>query len=283
MIPNPLARHRRLGAALLQLRESRGYTHAKLAALCGLSTSPISRIENPFADLSRRPDPEIVRQILDALDIPADSDEYQELTQLAAVAAGRGWWTGQAYAQMGKGQRDAAIVELGAEIREYAGILLPGLVQTADAARHRIVGPNVDPIVAGRMERQRRIADSTYHLVVEPQAVHRWSVPDRIALDQLHHLLKLAERPNFSIRILRQDAQLGEGVTLRGPFSHFSYGDTDPPIVGIDEVAHVRLITDRQEVEEYAQLHKRLYDAAMSDADTVALIREVADSLADRI
>ena len=283
MIPNPLARQRRLGAELLRLRQERGYSHSRLATLAGVSTSVISRIENPFSDLGRRPDLNLIRQILDALEVAPDSAEYTDIQQHAAVAAAGGWWTRPAYLRMGVGQRDTAIVEAGAShIDEYAGVLLPGLVQTAEFARLRTAGiPHPDAVAGGRVERQRRAADAAYRLVLEEQAVRRWPVPRAVMLEQLLHLLKLMERPKVSIQILPVDADLGDGITPRGAFAHFTYPDpADPEIVIVDQVKEVRLITEVTEVAEYAQLHKRLRDAAMSERGTAALVRSVADSLA---
>ena len=285
MIPNPLARQRRLGAELVRLRQERGLSHARLATLAGVSTSVISRIENPFADLSRRPDLGLIRQLLDALGVAPDSDEYAAIQQHAAVAAAGGWWTRPRYTRMGTGQRDTAIVEVGASrIDEYAGLLLPGLVQTAEFARLRSADiPHPDAVAAGRVERQRQVADAAHRLVIEEPAIRRWPVPAMVMLDQLHHLLKLMERPNLSIRVLPVDANLGDGIAPRAPYAHLTYPDSaDPPIVVVDQVKEVRLVTEVTEVAEYARLHTRLRDAALSDADSAALIRSLAESLAAR-
>lgn len=283
MIPNPLARHRRLGERVRALREARGQNHAALAADSGVSSAVVSRVENPFGDLKRRPSARLVRKLLDALEVTGD--EYDTLLNHAGVAAAGGWWDAKDYEEMGAGQLAAAVVEIGASvIDEYAGTLLPGLVQTEEAARCRSVGPHVDAVVAGRMERQRQIGEARYRLILEEQAVRRWPVPGAVMLDQLHHLLKLAERPSVSIRILPVDADLGEGIAPRAPFAHMTYPDSlDPAIVVMDQVTQVRLVTDPGEVAGYAQLHERLRGAAMSDADSAALIRKAADSLASRM
>lgn len=282
MVPNPLARHRRLGERVRQLREARDLTHGQLGKLSGVSSAVVSRVEHPFGNLKRRPNARMVRQLLDALKVT--DDEYDLLLNHAGVAGAGGWWDAHEYDEMGAGQLAAAVVEIGASvIDEYAGTLLPGLVQTEEAARCRSVGPHVDAVVAGRMERQRQIRDARYRLILEEQAVRRWEVPDAVMLHQLHHLLKLSAPPRVSIRILPVDAVLGEGIAPRAPFAHMTYPDNlDPTIVAMDQVTQVRLVTDPVEVTGYAQMHKRLRSAAMSDADSAALIRKVADSLASR-
>jgi transcriptional regulator with XRE-family HTH domain len=292
---NPLAAQRRLGTALLNLRLDRGWSHAKLAREADVSASVISRIENPFSDITRRPAVPAVRLLLAALGVPEGSAEYRTIEQHAEHAAGRGWWDWPRYARMGAGQEQYAIVEAGtAAIDEYGGLFLPGLVQTAAYARHRaMVAPeaapeaaklDLDAIVAGRMERQRILDGATYRLIVEEPAIRRRSVPPAVMLAQLEHLLALAERPTVSVRIVPVDADLGEGPVPRAPFGHMTYPDRDDPqIVIVDNVNRALLVTDDDEVKGYAQLHQRLRDAALSDADSAAIIRKVADALATAI
>lgn len=285
MTANPLAQRRRLGAALFQLRTGAGLSHAQLAAKSGISGTVISRLENPLSDLARRPNPRSVRKVLDALGLPRDSAEFRVVERHAEIAADDGWWDARAYQRMG-GQRDWAMVEAGAaEIRDYAGMLLPGLVQTAEYARHRteVDVPEWRDIVAGRLERQRRLLESgaTYRLVLEEQAVRRWPVPADVMREQLLHLLDLAEHPNISVRIVPVDAVLGNGIAPRAPYALVTYPDPeDLPAVIVDNVTQGLFVTDEDQVAGYARLHQRLCDGGLSDADSLSLIRTVADSLA---
>lgn len=282
--PNPLARARRLGAALLELRN--GYTHAELSKRSGVSASVISRLENPFSDIGRTPNLRLVRKLLDALEVERGSDRWNELEGYAEDVAG-GWWDEPQYADMGPGQRDAAILEYGAkEIRQYSGLLLPGLVQTAAYARERVLtASNVDAIVAGRLARQHVIESAkTYELVFEVQAVRRYPVPPAVMVEQLHHLLDLGRRENVSVRVARMEGQIDDGATPRGPFAHITYSDPDDPcIVAVDNVSGDMLVTDAAQVAGYAQLHKRLCTTALSDAASAAIITEVAERLAAKI
>jgi transcriptional regulator with XRE-family HTH domain len=280
VIPNPLARRRRLAAELRRLREQSGYSHAQLAALARVSTAVISRLETPLSDMSRRPNTQLVTQLLDALGV---GPEWEILQRHAGVAAGGGWWDAPQYARMGEGQRDYATVEAGAaEILEYAGLLLPGLVQTADLVRHWArfdADTDVEAVVAGRMERQRRAADVPYRLVLEEQAIRRGhGLPAQVMRGQLDHLLELAKQPNISLRVLPVGAQMA-GPAPRGTYAVMTYPDSeDPPIVIVD--GGVKRSTLHTETAGYAQSHERLWSAAVSEDDTTALIREVAESLA---
>lgn len=282
MVLNPLARRRRLGRALFELRTKRGLDGVGLARKSGVTGSVISRLESPLSEIGRKPNLLTVRRLLDALEVPRDGALFAEIEGYAEIGAGRGWWEAPAYARMGAGQRGYAVVEAGAsEIREYAGLLLPGLVQTAAYTRHRAqvdAAADVDAIVAGRLERQRRAADATYRLILEEQAVRRLPAPPAESREQLFHLLELAERSNVSIRIVPVDARLGDGIAPRAPFAHMTYPSDDPQIVIVDnEMAAGHLV---EAVDGYAQLHTRLCDGALSDADSASLIRSVANSLA---
>ncbi|MEU4777444.1 helix-turn-helix transcriptional regulator [Micromonospora sp. NPDC023633] len=292
MHPNPLARQRRLGAALLALRLERGYNHAELSRKSGVSASVISRTENPFGDVHRKPGLLSVRRLLDALDVARGSDMWSLVEGFAEDAVTGRWWDVPAYTRMGDGQRTYALVEAGAStIREYAGLLLPGIVQTAEYARHRVVavtgdGPVADPdcIVRGRIERQRQTIGTghvQYQLVLEEQAIRRRPVPAEVMLEQLHHLLELMNGEQVSVRVVPVGAQLAAGYAPRAPYAHVTYPDMDdPPIVVVDNVTRSLLVTEPDEVSGYAQLHYRLREAALSDADSAAYIREAAGELA---
>jgi hypothetical protein len=123
-----------------------------------------------------------------------------------------------------------------------------------------------------------------YELVFEVQAVRRYPVPPAVMREQLHHLLDLGRRKNVSIRVARVEGQIGDGATPRGPFAHITYTDPgDPRIVAVDNVTGDMLVTDAAEVAGYAQLHERLCTTALSDADSAAIITEVAERLAAEI
>ncbi|MEU5965975.1 helix-turn-helix transcriptional regulator [Micromonospora parva] len=292
LTPNPLARTRRLGMAVLALRTERGYSHADLSRKSGVSASVISRTENPLGDPGRKPGLLSVRRLLDALDVHRGSREWSVIEGYAEDAASSRWWDAAKYTRMGDGQRTYALVEAGAStIREYSGLLLPGLVQTAAYARHRILAltgdapvTDPDPIVRGRIERQRQSIGgglAQYQLVLEEQAIRRRPVPGDVMLEQLHRLLALMDGDTVSVRVVPVDAQPGDGYAPRAPYAHVTYPDMeDPPIVVVDNVTKALLVTAPEELSGYAQLHQRLRAAALSDADSAAYIRQAADELA---
>jgi transcriptional regulator with XRE-family HTH domain len=293
---NPLARRLRLAHALTALREQAGDTMSSLATRSGVSGSAISRLENPTENIGRKTSIVHIRKLLDALGVPRDGSMWRELDGWAETGAHTYWWDHSSYARMGARQKWFAVAEHDAvRILDYAPFLVPGLLQTDGYARYRAQvgtdgqGVDVEAVVAGRLQRQASVFDSgrvVYELVLEEQTVRRWPVPGPIMLGQLRHLLAMAEREDLSIRVLRVDAQVanGCGAAPRTPHTIYSYSDPgDPQIVCVDTVTEDLLITGSAEVDGYARLHERLRRAALSDADSVALIREVADELAARL
>lgn len=288
---NPLARQRRLGVDLFTLRTTAGLSHAALARLSGVSASVISRLENPTGDIGRRPNLLMVRRLLDALEVPRGSDRFTRVEGYAEVAAARHWW--DRLPRMGTGQRDYAIVECGAAgIDEYAGLLIPGLVQTEAYAHHRVLtatadGPQVDveAVVTGRLARQQAtLPGAAYRLVLEEQAIRRPPAPRPVMAAQLRHLLDLIAAGTVSVRVVPVDADLGDGYAPRAPYASVTYPDPDDPAIVIvdSDVARPALVTADDAVKGYQRLHERLLGAALSDADSAALIERVASSLAAR-
>jgi transcriptional regulator with XRE-family HTH domain len=292
MAGNPLSRRVRLARELDKLRTAQGLKLADLAARSGVSASVINRLEKPAENLTRKTSLLAVRSLLAALGVERGSNLWNELDMCAEDGARTIWCDNVESGLPKTRQYPFGVAEYYADlIRDYGAALLPGPVQTADYARYRAqVGTDgedvdVEAVVAGRIRRQRQILDAPtrYEVILEEQTVRRWPVPPDIMLDQLRHLLDLAQRPDVSVRMLRVDAQVanGCGAAPRTPYAIYTYPDPDDPkIVTVDTVTTDLLITKVSDVDGYAQVHERLRRAALSDADSAALIREVADKLA---
>lgn len=304
VMANPVARKLRLAHALVTLREQAGDTTTSLAARSKVGVAPINRLENPVesvfdktlrapkvSNLARRTNTDHVEDLANALGVPRGSDQWKQLEEWAKTGARTYWWNHDAYVRMGSSQKVFAAAEFEAtEIFDY-GLLLPGPVQTADYARWRSQpgtdgpGVDVDAIVAGRLRRQQQILEGVtkYELIVEEQAIRRWPVSPDIMLGQLRHLLKLGERRNVSILVLPADGQPanGCGAASRHPHTIYTYSEPDDPrIVLVDTVIADLLTRENDVVAGFVQLHDRLRRAALDDADSAALIREVAERVA---
>jgi transcriptional regulator with XRE-family HTH domain len=164
-----------LGLELRQLREAAALTIEVVAEYMNCSSTKISRIENGRVTAS----PRDVRNLLDLYGV---SDHMRDqLLTTARLARQKSWW--EAYG------RDLPVVtfvglEAGAaSIRQYAALLVPGLLQTADYAGLvlRAVRPDlpieqIERRVELRMARQSILdADDapTLHVVLDEAALRR--------------------------------------------------------------------------------------------------------------
>ncbi|GFJ91409.1 hypothetical protein Prum_050510 [Phytohabitans rumicis] len=129
-----MVRRRRLGAELRRLREAAGLTGDQVIARVGwASASKLSRLENGRS----RPDLGDVLDLLDLYDVTGSTRE--DLIAVTRDAGNtRGWL--RSYPVMTQRQRGYAELEAGcAEIFEYGPVILPGLLQTAEYTRVRLL------------------------------------------------------------------------------------------------------------------------------------------------
>lgn len=131
---SPIVRRHRLGTELRRLREAAGLTGGQVIRRVGwASASKLSRLENGRS----RPD---LGDVLDLLDLYAPNPHVrEELVAITRDAGDARRWL-RSYPVMTRRQREYAELEAGSvQIREYGGLLIPGLLQTAEYARTRIL------------------------------------------------------------------------------------------------------------------------------------------------
>lgn len=285
---SPLVRRRRLAVELRRLREHAGLTSEQLAKLARLHRVTLSRVETGV----RTPTVADVTAILRALGLD-DEAQWHALVQMAEDAAERGWWA--AYVpSMGARQAVYADLEYGASsVREYMSFVIPGLLQTADYTRSRAeltrkqarlpADPAaVDQAAEAKITRARmlrRTDGPTYEAVIEETAIRRPAAPPEVMRAQLLHLVELADRAErMTILVLPTRASLADYWLPRSPFSVYDYTDGDPGAVAVDTETQDLIYTDPDDVTPYVELYQRVRDAALSAADSVALLRAAADA-----
>lgn len=301
---SPIVRRQRLGVELRRLRETAGLTGEQVVDQVGWAAkSKLSRLENGRS----RPD---LADVLDLLDL------YQvrgrDRDQLVAIArdAGntRGWL--RAYPVMTQRQRGYAELEAGsARIREYGLSIVPGLLQTPEYARARIlssrplsgqaspadgvpaqrVSPVTGPVaelpapqepdteVAARLARQTiltRTPDGPcYEAILDEQALLGRGAPDDVRDGQLAHLAALSQLPNVTIRVLPCAAMIGQHFIPYTGFSIYHFPDPDDPeTVAVETLARELVLTDRNSVERYARVFGWLGEAALDPSRSRAWI-----------
>ncbi|WP_425518025.1 helix-turn-helix domain-containing protein [Polymorphospora rubra] len=282
----PTAR-RRLGAELRRLREAAGLTGEQVIARVGwASASKLSRLENGRS----RPDLGDVLDLLDTYSVDGPlRDDLVAVTRAAGDA--RAWL--RSYPVMTARQRGYAELEAGCvEIREWAPVLVPGLLQTPGYARVRFLssrplaaGPaentDAETEVAARLARQSLLTrDATplrYEAVIDEAALGSRGGPPDVVRGQLVRLRELAARPNVTLRVLPRTATIGDWYLPHTGFSLYGFAHPqDPETLAIEGLSIHLVLTDRTEIDRYTAVFDWLREAALSAADSLVWLTDAA-------
>ncbi len=262
----------RLAGRLRRLRKAAGLSGTLLGEQLGWTQSKISKIENGRTTPSDR---DIIEW---AKATNADADEMAELlAMLTEVRAEQESWENKFRRGQALTQREYdRLARKASVIRNFETAAVPGLLQTSDYARHRIMegvrrqGANpspaeVDRVVAARVGRSEVLRDTSKlfaFLLAEP--VLRWRLaPADIQRRQFEHLLALAELPNVVVDILPFAARI-EDTPQHG-------------FIMFDDVAIAETLTSEEvcrdaKAKKYADVFAYFMTAAVSGDEARRLI-----------
>lgn len=276
---SPTARRRRLGAELRRLRDGSGFTIEYVADKLECSASKISRIETGQIGAS----PRDVRDILNIYGVA--QTEVESLVQVAREARQKGWW--QSYGVVLTGAY-VGFESAADKIETYEVLCVPGLLQTADYARHlmRVGRPDmsdeeIDTRVRIRLQRQS--------LLTQDEPIDLWVVLDEAVLArlvggaevmrrQLDHLATMAERPNVIIQVLPFRAGAHSG--MEGAFCILRFAEEVDPDMTYVTMATGGVFQEKdEEMQRYSFIFDRLRQAALSPEESVKLIIDWAREL----
>ncbi|MEU5211952.1 helix-turn-helix transcriptional regulator [Streptomyces sp. NPDC020742] len=170
-------------------------------------------------------------------------------------------------------------------IREYAPLLIPGLLQTEGYARamFRAGHPTatetvVNELVASRLERA--------HLLEKPTTPLLWAVMDEAVLrrpvggaavmaEALKHIADLGRSHRIIVQIL--PFAVGGHMALGGPLKLMAFEDA-PPLTYLQGLGTGRLLDDPATVAHYALTYDLVGASALAPQDSLALIESVAEA-----
>jgi transcriptional regulator with XRE-family HTH domain len=256
------------------LRRNRRITGVELARRVDISQSRISRIETGHLI----PQVDEVNRIADALEVDASTREQLHDLARAARSSMRSWRTlhARGFAQH---QADIARMEQAAtQIRMFQPNLVPGLLQTAEYARHAIelatTSQDIELGVARRMARQSIIYNraKSFEFVITEGALRWRIVPIDVHVGQLNHLASLATLANVSIGVIPWHAQVAAHQSTM--FCLFD-----------DASAYVELLNgevtteDRNDLAQYAASFTALRQAAVTGENAIAELHRIASEL----
>ena len=282
---SPTVRRRRLAAELRGIRESMGKSGDAVAAALKWSPSKISRYERAKTGLQ----PREVERLLDYYEITGPRRDL--LLALAEDASQKGWWEQFTDALSPDYQEFIGLEHEASTIAIWHVDVVTGLLQTEAYARHIISSySKVEPIAPGmierlvkvRMQRQRVLSleeQVQLEVVLDESVLKRRVGNDMVMYEQLQRLIREADRPNLTLRILPLNAQhtvFGESFVI------FGFGpDSDAMLQDVVSAEHLRNGVSLQgERETY--LHRiafdMLADASLDAESSKELILKTAES-----
>lgn len=261
-----------LGAELRNLRKDTGMSMIDLADQLGRRHSHISRWENG----KMIPSEADMGAILGLLGVTGT--ERQRLLRLARDAADPNWVAPGVERQL------AALMEYERTadvITNVEPLLVPGLLQTSDYARAIMTGAGanrgeIEQRVTMRMGRRDILTRGSlrFRAVVGEHALRYPPCEPLVMVDQLRQLRKWAEASNITVQVLPLAARYTP--VLEGAFVllEFPHGR---PVVQMEHYRSSTTITDSKDARDYQAAADTLVHAALSTAESDALIAAIAE------
>ncbi|MDG4767376.1 helix-turn-helix transcriptional regulator [Solwaraspora sp. WMMD406] len=280
----PTIGRRRLRAALRRAREAADLTQDHVARQMDWSLSKLIRIESGSVSVSTND----VKALLDLYGV-RDHQQVAQMVELARAARRRAWWSGYkdrvppAYAAYIGLEADAAVLQY------FQPISFPGLLQTEEYARavipadgpHHVPAAEIESRVQIRLARQHAVLHGAdppqIEVILDEAALRRVTGGTRVLREQLRHVATMCARTGITVRVLPFTA--GSNTVL-GPFVILRFADHEDGDVVYVESALVEEIIDRPaDVRSYQHVFDRLRAESLSPADSVALLRRIAEEL----
>ncbi|ANJ08147.1 helix-turn-helix domain-containing protein [Streptomyces parvulus] len=258
-----------LGAELRHAREKAGLSQEELGGRLFVSGSFIGQLESG----TRRMQREYAALLDDAL---GTEDFFRR--NCAASAKSK---YPEHFAEAAEAEGSAAA------IKEYASMLIPGLLQTPSYARAvcRAYQPTatdevIDELVTARMERARMLADPTEPMlwaVIDESALRRATGGREVMAGALRHIAALMRENRVIVQVLPFDA--GAHPAMQGCVKLMDFAGA-PPLVYLEGVGTGRVDDDPATVGRYRFYYELLMVSALSPTNSLSMIEELAQNYA---
>lgn len=273
-------RQRELGTRLRELRTRLGLTVDQVGAELLCSATKISRLETGARRASLRD----VRDLCRVYGV----DDPAPLMDLARLAREPGWWSRfddldlNPYIGL---EQDADV------ITSYSMYYIPSLLQTSGYARAVIRGieRKMDPRVLNdrveaRLLRQRRFdapSRPRYRALADEAVFRRHVGGPAVMKAQLEKILTWIALDRGSIQVIPFSA--GAHASADSNFQLLEFGDNSrqTPVVYVEGLVTRQILERPAEVARYREAIEYLRDAALSTANSAALIASIRDEYSD--
>ncbi|MER7777917.1 helix-turn-helix transcriptional regulator [Streptomyces sp. NPDC096191] len=258
-----------LGAELRHAREKAGLSQEELGGRLFVSGSFIGQLESG----TRR----MQREYAGLLDDALGTEDFFQRNCVASAKSKHP----QHFAEAAEAEAQATA------IRQYAPLLIPGLLQTPAYARavfraYRPTGSKekVDELVTARMERARILDDPTNPLlwvVLDEAALRRETGGRQVMAEALHHLIGIIRRSRAIVQVLPLKA--GAHASMEGSIKLMDFKDA-PPLLYFEGVGTGRLEDDPTPVRYQRHTYELLTAEALSPQKSLVLIEAMAQDYA---
>lgn len=268
---------RELGAEIAAARRAANLGVRELARSAELSThSRLSELERGKRLLAI----DELERILDVLAVTAS--ERERLMSLARSADGPG------QLNVGVPGVNATLAQLidheraAIRITDAAPLLIPGLLQTSDYAR-AIMAAEPDSelrvtLRSGRRDILTRERQPVELLaLIDSEALVRPVASPLVMLDQLRHILRLADLRNVTVQVV-SSTTTGYHPMLAGPFELLEFAKA-APVVLLDHHSSSAFLWEPEDVARFIQAADLVRTKAMTPARSAEVIAKIVNGL----
>ncbi|MFJ9908598.1 Scr1 family TA system antitoxin-like transcriptional regulator [Streptomyces sp. NPDC101152] len=258
-----------LGAELRHPREKAGLSQEELGQRLFVSGSFVGQLEAG----TRRMQPDVARLLDEVLGT-------EDFFQRNCGAAARSRYPDH-FAEAAEAEAVAT------EIKEYAPLLIPGLLQTPAYARavFRAYRPTatedvIDELLSARLERARVLTDPTRPLlwaVLDEAVLRRATGGPTVMAEALRHVTALVRQHRIIVQVLPFSA--GAHASMTGALTLLAFEDA-PPLAFIEGPSMGRLEDDPATVARHELTYDLLRASALSPRESLALTESVAEDYA---
>jgi transcriptional regulator with XRE-family HTH domain len=276
---NPTVARRRLAVYFQNLRKRHGVGLEELSGVLGVALSQASRLDTGARGLRVEDVEKLSRRYGLA------TDEQTRLTAFAEEARRRAWW--QQYDLAPAFRTVIGMEQAALSISEYAGCVVPGLLQTRDYATAAVAANAIDVsrqvitnAVEVRMRRQAILARKRppeLWVVIDEAVLARVAGGPMVMRQQLEHLYARSQDPGVTVQVIGFEYGL-----YPGGGNHLillQMEDDLPDVLYAETVQGQKDTTDITELRTMRRLWDTLRALALSPRDSAARIRWHVDRL----
>ncbi|NKY88981.1 helix-turn-helix domain-containing protein [Nocardia veterana] len=284
---------RALGRRMRELRTAAGKSQLAAGLAIEISKQGIGRLEE--GQIVRISTAQF-RELLDFYAVDAETkDEVLGLLKEVKAAKGdasSGWWRAYADVVNPHFNHYMSLEQASARITSFQLTLVPGLLHTTRYRRWII--DTTDPLISEAeaqrhlqllATRQRKLSecpDFQLEVLLSESALRHQIGGRAVMAEQLWHIAEIATRANVSVRAIPFDAGAHAGLLVQS-FTLLSFPTqrasrtAEPPVVFVESFTGGLFFEDDAVISRYRRALDDIRQVALSEADTIRLVRKIAE------